>query len=109
MLIVSDAQSRFSWSFQIAIDGSQKYGEPFYRLEIPESGWVSGVQSPICGFPGSGVYFASPVVLQVCLANGRATQILNPSRLGRISSIAFAGRTSTGFMRRKKADFFAVQ
>ena len=32
MLIVTDAQSRFSWSFQIAADGSLINGEPFYRL-----------------------------------------------------------------------------
>ncbi len=43
MLIVTDAQSRFSWSFQIAPDGSLINGEPFYRLEMPESGWMSGV------------------------------------------------------------------
>ena len=34
--VVTDAQSRFSWSFQIAADGSLLNGEPFYRLEMPE-------------------------------------------------------------------------
>jgi gluconolactonase len=45
MLIVTDAQARYSWPFQIAPGGSLINGEPFYRLEMPEAGWVSGVHA----------------------------------------------------------------
>ena len=44
MLIGTDGKGRFSWSFQIAADGLLINGEPFYRLEMPEAGWKSGVQ-----------------------------------------------------------------
>jgi hypothetical protein len=37
MLVVSHAQGRFNWSFQIGTDGSLTNGEPFYRLEAPET------------------------------------------------------------------------
>ena len=44
MLIATDAQGRFSWSFQITADGSLANGEPFYRLELPESGFTREVR-----------------------------------------------------------------
>lgn len=91
MLIVTDAQSRYSWSFQIASDGSLVNGEPFYRLEMPEEGWMSGVQAVTEDSIGQ-VYFATAIGVQVCEANGRVAQILNPSEHGKISSLAFAGK-----------------
>jgi gluconolactonase len=90
MLIVTDAQGRHSWSFQIAADGSLVNGEPFYRLEMPETGWMSGVQGVTEDSIGQ-VYFASAVGIQVCEANGRVAQILNAPEYGAVSSIAFAG------------------
>jgi gluconolactonase len=90
MLIVTDAQSRFSWSYQIAADGSLVNGEPFYRLELPESGWMSGVRGAVEDEIGQ-VYFASATGIQVCEANGRVAQILNAPNYAGVSSIAFAG------------------
>jgi gluconolactonase len=91
MLIVTDRQARFSWSFQIAPDGSLIHGEPFYRLEMPEAGWMSGVQGVIEDSAGQ-VYFATPVGIQFCEANGRVAGILNPPEPGAISDLAFAGK-----------------
>lgn len=91
MLIVTDAQSRFSWSFQIAADGSLANGEPFYRLEMPEMGWVSGVHGVTEDSSGQ-VYFATPFGVQVCEANGRLAIILNSPEHGAVSSLAFAGK-----------------
>ncbi len=91
-VIVTDAQSRFSWSFQIAPDGGLQDGEPFYRLEMPEQGWMSHAVS-VREDSGGQVYFATPVGIQVCLPNGRVAEILNapePEAFGTISSIAFA-------------------
>jgi gluconolactonase len=90
MLVVTDAQSRFSWSFQIAPDGSLRNGEPFYRLEMPESGWMSGVQGAVFDSIGQ-VYFATPLGVQVCEANGRVAMILNPPERGPVTSVAFGG------------------
>ncbi len=87
MLIVSDAQSRFSWSFQIAADGGLVNGEPFYRLEMPESGWKSGAVSVVGDSIGQ-VYFATPLGIQICEANGRMAQILNPPEPGAITALA---------------------
>jgi hypothetical protein len=41
MLVVSHAQGRFNWSFQIGTDGSLTNGEPFYRLEARRLGGVA--------------------------------------------------------------------
>ena len=75
---------RFSWSFQIAADGSLVNGEPFYRLEMPEAGWMSGVQAVTEDSIGQ-VYFASAIGVQVCEANGRVAAILNPPESGAIT------------------------
>lgn len=94
MLIVTDAVSRFSWSFQIAADGSLLNGEPFYRLEMPESGWKSAVASVAEDSNGQ-VYFATPVGVQMCEANGRVATILNAPEPGEIKVLTFAGNDST--------------
>jgi gluconolactonase len=90
MLIVTDAQGRYSWSFQIMADGSLNNGEPFYRLEMPEKGWMSGVAGVMEDSNGQ-VYFATPLGIQVCEANGRVSQILNAPEPEAISSLTFAG------------------
>ncbi len=64
MLVVTDAASRFSWSFQIAADGSLTNGEPFYRLELPEDGWKSEVRGAAVDSIGQ-VYFATPLGVQI--------------------------------------------
>jgi len=91
MLVVADAQSRFSWSFQIAADGSLIHGEPFYRLEMPEAGWMSGVHGATLDSIGQ-VYFASAVGIQMCEANGRVAAILNSPEPGPIAALAFGGK-----------------
>jgi gluconolactonase len=94
MLHVADAQSRFSWSFAIAADGTLVNGEPFYRLEMPESGWKSGVTGVAVDSIGQ-IYFASMVGIQVCEANGRTAQILNPPEPGNVTSLAFSPQDPT--------------
>jgi sugar lactone lactonase YvrE len=91
MLIVTDAQARYSWSFQIMGDGSLANGEPFYRLEMPETSWLSGVEAVTEDSTGQ-VYFATPLGIQVCEANGRVSQILNPPAPGAITGMTFAGK-----------------
>ena len=91
MLIVTDGQSRFSWSFQILADGSLIHGEPYYRLEMPEAGWMSGVRGVVEDSAGQ-VYFATPLGIQFCEANGRVAGMLNPPEHGTISDLAFGGK-----------------
>ena len=89
MLVVTDAQSRFSWSFQIAADGKLINGEPFYRLEMPESGWRSEALAAAIDSIGQ-VYFATAIGIQMCEANGRVAAILNSPSRDRATDIAFA-------------------
>lgn len=91
LLVVGDAQSRFSWSFQIALDGSLINGEPFYRLAMPEAGWMSGIEAVTEDSTGQ-AYFASPLGIQICEANGRMAEIVNPVDPGSISGVAFGGK-----------------
>ena len=91
MLIVADELGRFSWSFQVGADGSLLNGEPFFRLEMPESGWTSGVRGVTEDSIGQ-VYFATPLGIQVCEANGRMAEILNPPVPGGVSALVFGGK-----------------
>jgi gluconolactonase len=91
LLVVTDAQARYSWSFQIAPDGSLVNGEPFYRLEMPESGWMSAVRGAAEDSVGQ-IYFATALGIQVTEANGRLCEILNPPEPGAISGMIFAGQ-----------------
>jgi len=94
MLVVSDTISRYSWSFQISTGGSLKNGEPYYRLEMPETtvwAWRSGTRGAVEDTNGM-VYFATPIGIQVCMQNGRVAEILNPPAPGdSLTAITFAG------------------
>ena len=90
MLIVADGQTRFSWSFQIAADGSLENGEPFFRLVMLETAWVMWAPE-LRWMPGGLVYIASAVGIQVFEQNGRCTRILSKPAFGNLSSLAFAG------------------
>ncbi len=94
LLIVTDAQSRYSWSFQIAADGGLENGEPFYRLEMPELTWMSGVEA-VATDAGGAAYFATPLGIQVCEPSSRVIEILNapqPEAVGGpVTAVAFAG------------------
>lgn len=79
MLVVTDSNSRYSWSFQIATDGTPVNGEPFYRLELPDTTVISpnGASGAAEDVNGE-VYFATPLGIQVAMQNGRIAEILNP-------------------------------
>ena len=91
MLNVTDSQARFSWSFQIAADGSLVNGEPFYRLETAETAWRSEVSGVTVDAIGQ-VYFATPLGVQMTEANGRVAAILNPPALDAVTGVLFAGK-----------------
>ncbi len=91
MVVITDAGGRFSWSYQIGPDGGLRNGEPFYRLEMPEAGWLSGVRGAALDSIGQ-VYFATALGIQMCEANGRVAAILH-SPGGRVRGVAFGGST----------------
>lgn len=105
MLVVTDSDSRYSWSFQIAADGSLINGEPFYRLEIPETTEWSLQGSRIWSVAedtNGNVYFATPLGIQVAMQNGRIMQILNPpdptTPGAPIAALAFASAGDTNWL-----------
>ncbi len=91
MLAIGDAQNKFSWSTQIAADGSLVYGEPFYRVDMPDISPYSGVSGITMDSEGQ-VYFATALGIQFCEANGRAAAILSKPELGTVTGIAFGGK-----------------
>jgi hypothetical protein len=102
MLVVIDATSRYSWSFQIAPDGSLVNGEPFYRLEIPETTRESGQSGvrAVAEDTGGMVYFATPIGVQVAMQNGRIVEILNPPipGVGPLEAMTFAGAANANWI-----------
>lgn len=88
MLLAGDADSRFSWSFQIGKDGIPVNGEPFYRLDLPETAAGSGVSSVTVDSTGQ-PYFADSLGIQMCEQNGRCGAILNKPERGTLRGIAF--------------------
>jgi gluconolactonase len=89
MLVVSDAGARFSWSFQIG--NTLQYGEPFFRLEMPEAGLPRGATGVAHDETGQ-VYFATPLGIQICEPNGRMATILNAPEPGAFDDIVFGGK-----------------
>jgi sugar lactone lactonase YvrE len=91
-LWVGDGMNRYQWSFQIAPDGSLINGEPFQRVEMPESTLFSGVDGLAVDSIGY-LWATSAMGIQVCEQPGRCAQILNKPEFGPtpISNIAFGG------------------
>ena len=91
-LWVADGMNRYTWSFQIAQDGSLINGEPFQRLELPEDTLFSGVEGLAVDSIGH-MWATSAMGIQVCEQPGRCAQILNKPEAGPtpISNIAFGG------------------
>jgi gluconolactonase len=87
MAVVTDAGGRFSWSYQLGPEGGLRNGEPFFRLEMPETGWMSDVRGVALDSTGQ-VYFATALGIQMCEANGRVAAILHRPR---IRGLAFGG------------------
>jgi len=92
MLLVGDAMDRYQWSFQIAVDGSLRNGEPFQRLEMPEEGLFSGVAGLATDTLGY-LWATSAMGIQVCEQPGRCTNILNKPEFNDtpLGGIAFGG------------------
>jgi len=90
LLEVADRQTRFSWSFQIDKDGSLINGEPFFRVDVPETPGPVGATSVTVDSIGQ-VYFATGLGIQFCEQNGRCAGILAKPEPGTITGIGFLG------------------
>jgi gluconolactonase len=102
LVVLTDAFARFSWSFQIAADGTLVNGETFYRMEMPDTtmlGVTSGVLDAAEDTEGA-VYFATPLGIQICMENGRVMEILNPPIPGGgpLTAITFAANENASWI-----------
>ncbi len=93
-LIVTDYDSRSSWSFRFGKDGALIDGEPFYHLEIPDGLEQGALRSGARGvaFDDQGyAYFATELGVQICDQWGRVTGIIRKPWPGVITDVAFGG------------------
>jgi hypothetical protein len=87
-LIVTDYDSRASWSFRFGKDGSLIDGEPFYHLEIPDEFAQGPLRSGARGatFDDQGyAYFATAMGVQICDQPGRVVAIIRKPASGEIT------------------------
>jgi sugar lactone lactonase YvrE len=95
MLLVDDSWTRWIWSYQVQPDGSLINGEPFYRLEINETGdpgritaWPDGLALDTLGY----VYAATRSGVQVCDEQGRVVAVIPLPGGVSASNLVFGGR-----------------
>jgi enterochelin esterase-like enzyme len=88
-LYVSDAQSPWIYSYQIAADGSLQYGQKYYWLEVSPASGECGAQGMAVDRDGR-LYVATDLGVQVCDQAGRVNAIL-PVPGGKVSSVCFGG------------------
>jgi len=91
LLAVADAFDRCIWSFALAGDGSARHGEPFYRLELGETGSAAGTGGLTVDSEGY-LYVATTRGIQVFDQPGRVTAIIDLPAPSAASSIVFGGR-----------------
>jgi gluconolactonase len=90
LLMVSDARSKWVWSFQIEADGSLADGEPFYRLETPDDNSQSGSDGMTLDTLGF-LYVTTKVGVQICDQPGRVEFIVSKPQDAWLASVVFGG------------------
>jgi gluconolactonase len=90
LLMVTDTNSKWIWSFQIQADGSLSNGEPFYHLETPDDSSASGADGMTIDTNGY-LYVATKLGVQVCDQAGRTVAILNKPSSAWLSNAVLGG------------------
>lgn len=91
LLLVSNKNSRFVWSYQLDSNGKQVHGEPFYRLEEPEEG---GAQAGGMAVDTEGyLYVATSLGVQVCDQPGRVVAIVRKPTAANLTNVWLDGNT----------------
>ena len=87
---VTDAESRWVWSYRVQADGTLTDGEPFYRLETADESSATGAAGVAVDADGR-VYVATNIGIQVCDGEGRVALILANPPGGPVSRLALGG------------------
>lgn len=109
-ICIGESKGHHGYSYQVKLDGTLEYGQPFYWFEVPDTANDSGV-GQICMDSDGWVYAATRMGVQVFDRNGRSTAIF-PLGQQQLAGICFAGNhfqtlyVSTGknIYRRKVSD-----
>ncbi len=90
LLVVTDAASRFVWSYKVQADGALTDGEPFYRLEAPDDPAEAGARAIAFDTEGY-AYFATASGIQICDQPGRVVGIIRNPGPAAVSKLALGG------------------
>jgi enterochelin esterase-like enzyme/sugar lactone lactonase YvrE len=91
LIDVGDAATKFNWSYQLSAEGTMVYGEPFYRVDIPETATGSSTSGSAVDTLGQ-AYWATGLGIQFCEQNGRCAGILSKPERGNLGNFVFGGK-----------------
>jgi gluconolactonase len=89
-LLAADSDTKWSWTWLRAADGTLTNGQPFFRLEIPDDFTRSSADGMTVDTEGH-LYIATAQGLQIFDQPGRLVAILNKPQAGPLSNVVFAG------------------
>lgn len=90
LMAVADYSSKWVWSFTVEPDGSLANGQPFYRLETPDTpldAAADGLSFDSEGF----LYVATRDGIQVCDQPGRVAAIIGKPQPSALTNLVFGG------------------
>ncbi len=93
LLYVSDARERMVYSFQIQVDGSLGYKQPFCYLHVPPEALASDADGMTVDSLGN-LYVSTTLGVQFCDQAGRVNGIIAAPLESCISHVAFGGGTT---------------
>ena len=89
LLYAGDSRSHWVYSYQIQPDGTLRFKQRYYWLQVPDTADDSGAGGMVVDRDGR-LYVATRVGIQVCDQAGRVNCILVPPG-GMVSNLAFGG------------------
>lgn len=90
LLTVADSRSKWVWSFQVAPDGSLLNGQPFYRLDTPDTSSATSADGMSMDTEGH-LYVATNMGVQICDQPGRVVAIANKPQPGPLTNVVLGG------------------
>jgi sugar lactone lactonase YvrE len=94
LLLVSDAETRWVWSFQVQADGTLRYPLAFHRLEIEdetEPGFTRSGAGELTVDNEGFLYVCTRLGVQINDPAGRTSAVLLPPNGKPLTGIAFGG------------------
>ena len=88
LLLVSDRDSRWIWSFEIQPDGGLTNAEPFYHLEALDESTATHAGAMTLDETGH-LYVATNFGIQICDQPGRVVGIIRPPTTAPVTGLAF--------------------